>query len=282
MPRGATFTPSGTLRSLAYRFLWRVADACQSAASGCLYLAGGLLRRNDLETASRAYWQHFATSDDAVDAGLEVWERRLYGELLRPGDRILLVGCGAGRDLLALREQGYDVTGLDHAPEIIELARRHLERRGMTAPLVCGFLEDARVEDTYDVIVFSGWCYSYVLGRDRRVAGLRYFKSRLAANGRIVITHTAAGRRSRWIPRLLRFSNVVGRSDWRAQRGDSFIRGFLAPDVLKYEHVFGPGEVVEECALAGLEALRDEQIGHARCVVAVVADVATEAANGRR
>jgi hypothetical protein len=105
MPRGEAFSPNGPVRSIVYRLLWRFADACQSAANACLYLAGGLLRHDDLESASRAYWQHFATSDDAVDAGLEVWERRLYGELLRPGDRILLIGCGTGRDLLALRER---------------------------------------------------------------------------------------------------------------------------------------------------------------------------------
>ncbi len=44
--------------------------------------------------------------------------------LLRPGDSILDVGCGTGRDLAWLIERGYRVTGVDPSSEMIAEARR--------------------------------------------------------------------------------------------------------------------------------------------------------------
>ncbi|MEL7156590.1 MAG: class I SAM-dependent methyltransferase, partial [Actinomycetota bacterium] len=42
---------------------------------------------------------------------------------LRPGDRVLDVGCGPGRHALALAEAGMAVTGIDISPRFIDLAR---------------------------------------------------------------------------------------------------------------------------------------------------------------
>lgn len=44
---------------------------------------------------------------------------------LRPGAHVLDVGCGSGRDLLWLKQQGFAVTGFDASPGLAELARRH-------------------------------------------------------------------------------------------------------------------------------------------------------------
>jgi len=44
---------------------------------------------------------------------------------LRPGERVLDVGCGSGRDLLWLRHQGLQVTGFERSTGLAALARRH-------------------------------------------------------------------------------------------------------------------------------------------------------------
>ena len=44
---------------------------------------------------------------------------------LSPGDRILDVGCGSGRDLLWLQGQGMQVTGFERSAGLARLARRH-------------------------------------------------------------------------------------------------------------------------------------------------------------
>jgi SAM-dependent methyltransferase len=56
------------------------------------------------------------------------WERRralLLGEL-RPGDRVLDLGCGAGRFVGALREAGADAVGVELAEGALERARRNV------------------------------------------------------------------------------------------------------------------------------------------------------------
>jgi SAM-dependent methyltransferase len=45
---------------------------------------------------------------------------------LKPGDTLLDVGCGSGRDLLWLKEHGYKVTGFERSEGLATLARKHV------------------------------------------------------------------------------------------------------------------------------------------------------------
>ena len=252
------FALSGPVRAGGFVFLWLCAGALQRAANACLATAAGLLRQGDMRTISQAHWQQLATSPDDIDAGLKAWERRLYEDLFSPSDRVLLVGCGTGRDLLALREQGYDVTGLDTTPGITDLARQHLARRGLTAPVMTGFVETIELDERYDVVVLAGCCYSYVPGSDSRVATLKRIRDRLSERGRVAITYEPLGRPTPASISLTQFSARLTRADWRPARGDSFTRSYLVKRALRYEHGFGPGEVARECAEAGLRVVQDE------------------------
>lgn len=48
---------------------------------------------------------------------------------LRPGDRVLDLGCGGGRHSILLAERGYRLVGLDLSVELLALARETWERR---------------------------------------------------------------------------------------------------------------------------------------------------------
>ena len=266
------FAPSGTLRAHGYRVLWSCAEGLLKAANACLYLAVGLLRPDDLRTASQLRWRHFGTpAVDDVEVGLDAWERRLYGDVLRAADRVLLVACGAGRDLVALRELGYDVTGLEPTPELVNLARELVARRGLNVAVCAGFIETWNLDDNYDVVIFSSGCYSFVPQAASRVATLARIKTHLAPEGRIVITYLEFRQQSSLSIALMRASAGVANSGWRPERGDCFSRDHLARRVLRYEHAFRPGDVARECADAGLRVVRDEGMGSGlRCTVAVV------------
>src|SRR5882724_4428533 len=94
--------PMNGFRASLYRLLWNSAELVGDGQAGnaLLFIAAGLLRRNELETASREQSREFNVSAEDVDKGLEEDERHVYGTCLQPGDRILLVGCGTGRELL--------------------------------------------------------------------------------------------------------------------------------------------------------------------------------------
>jgi len=195
---------------------------------------------------------------DDVDDGLDVWERQLYGELLRQTDRILLVGCGSGRDLIPLVQLGYNVTGLDPVRELVDLAKTNLAKRGLSAPVHAGFVERWDIPERYDVVLFSGACYSYVRPSALRIATLRRIKANLASEGRVIINYMGLVRQSQLSTMLTRLSAQLSRADWRPEPGDCFSRDYRAQPVLRCEHLFRPGEVAGECGSAGLRVVRDE------------------------
>src|SRR5215212_8405971 len=76
----------------------------------------------------RAHYESF-WADAPQDPEPWAWERRralLLGEV-RPGQRVLDLGCGAGRFVAALREAGADPVG-------VELAKAALDRAAANAP----------------------------------------------------------------------------------------------------------------------------------------------------
>jgi SAM-dependent methyltransferase len=72
----------------------------------------------------KAYWAPGTTRVQAFTTGTEQEVDFLFDALdLRPGDRVLDVGCGPGRHSLALARRGIDVLGIDLSPDFIALAR---------------------------------------------------------------------------------------------------------------------------------------------------------------
>ena len=60
-----------------------------------------------------------------MTAGLDGgWRRAAAEAVVRPGDRVLDVGCGTGDLAIAARAIGGEVTGLDFSPSMLERARR--------------------------------------------------------------------------------------------------------------------------------------------------------------
>ena len=62
------------------------------------------------------------------------WDRQTIADLrklLPPAGRLLDVGCGYGRVALPLAQLGYDVTGVDIAPNLLREARRDAVRLGL-------------------------------------------------------------------------------------------------------------------------------------------------------
>ena len=61
---------------------------------------------------------------DSVGAPVDALHGR-FTPLVRPGARILDAGCGSGRDALAFRQAGFEVTAFDASTEMVRLASRH-------------------------------------------------------------------------------------------------------------------------------------------------------------
>lgn len=84
------------------------------------------------------FWQNrFESRQTPWDRGapgpqLAAW---LADGTLRPGERVLVPGCGSGWDVAALARAGVQATGLDYTPAAVELARDRLAAEGLAAPV---------------------------------------------------------------------------------------------------------------------------------------------------
>jgi len=165
---------------------------------------------------------------------------------IAPGERVLVAGCGTGRDVVALAAMGCRAAGVDPVPAAIATARRIIREQQLDIPVHVGFFDEAALEGEYDVVTFSGMCYGYIPERARRTAALRKAAALLAPSGRIFITYVQcqqhAWRRSVVVGRL---AGQLCRSDWRVEPGDALtIDGETGAPF--YEHWFVPGELEGE------------------------------------
>ena len=99
---------------------------------------------------------------DPSDFALEIaW-------LVEPGDHVLDLGCGEGRDSVFFAELGAVVTGIDLSPEGVEKARRLARARGVRVRWRVGPMLDMLPAGTFD-LVFSCGSIHYVPRPQRTV-----------------------------------------------------------------------------------------------------------------
>jgi SAM-dependent methyltransferase len=242
------------VRRLLVAALVALARTLDRGVTVTTFVAAGLLRLDTLGRHMGENWRQFGTTQSEADvaAGLFHWEQAFYGRFLTPGERVLIVGCGSGRDLLALLEQGYRAEGLEPVAVCADQARARLASRGLAAEVFTADITTAVLTGRYDAIVFSWLCYSYIPLRARRVAVLRKVKDHLAPGGRILISYVPAQPPPRRLPwRLARLASQLSRADWRPEHGDVFI---ARPDTgcIHYEHQFTTAEIEAEVRAAGL------------------------------
>ena len=256
-------------RSGFVRVLAGAGRPLQAAATGLSYLAAGTLTRRELDEAITRLWDELGHDEGAVPDGLHAWESDFYLPRLRPGERVLLVGCGTGRDLAALLRLGHDAEGLDLAPLAVEACRRRLARLGLEARLHVGSIETAAVEARFDVVVFSWLCYGYIHGSRSRVAALRNARRLLTSDGRVLASYVEReAPPGRAAIRLARAAARLSRAGWTPEYGDLLLlsrrRGRLA---VHYEHHFAARELEDEAREAGLATLEHGVAGHGRIVL---------------
>lgn len=231
----------------------RVARAFDRAARICVALAAATLRMRDIRSDTEHLWGRFNALDADIDRGLFSWEEPLVERFVKSHDRILVVGCGTGRDVIALSARGHAVTGIDSAHAAVALAREACARRGVSADIIHGYFEEAALTNPFDVILLSYLCYGYIPGSARRIDVLRKARALLAPDGRILISYVGSlqRRRSRGFG-LVKLGARLRRSDWHPEDGDIVYPVLSGPPRFHYEHIFVPGELRAEAEAAGL------------------------------
>jgi SAM-dependent methyltransferase len=104
------------------------------------YSAGG---------ASVRFYDLLTAADRSLDGDVE-----LYAGLIPPGGSVLELGAGTGRVSQALAERGFDVTGLDIAPDMLKQAEaRRGTRPELNLHYVRGDMTSLNVGRTFDAVI---------------------------------------------------------------------------------------------------------------------------------
>lgn len=247
------------LRTGFFTALYQAGRVLERAAKLAYYAAAGSMRIEDLQRAIAREWEEAGARESeryVSSFGLTYWEQELYPRFLRRDDRILVVGCGTGRDLVALLQRGYRADGLDLSPGCTATARDVLTKRGLEADLFTGDIATVKLPRAFDAFVFSAFCYSLIPQSNVRIAVLRRMKEHLTPGGRIVISYIPCDPLPSRIPiRLMQLVARLSGSDWRPEYGDIVFLASRGKRFDHFEHRFPPGEFEWEARAAGLPVL---------------------------
>jgi len=133
--------------------------------------------------------QTFTALSENLDAGLTLLEEHQRANDGRPLGRVLVVGCGPGREAFALAGHGGLVTGIDTEPAMLQRARTEAARRNVNAE----FREGDAVSfdlgnDRFDTIVVWSGLLCMIHPAAARVAMLANCRRHLAPGGKIWVT----------------------------------------------------------------------------------------------
>jgi SAM-dependent methyltransferase len=250
--------------------LFQAGRMADRMARALVYLAAGTRRLEEIQADKQFVWDAFYRGYPSHQSQLLPWENEFVDRFVPPGAEVLLIGCGSGRDLVPLIERGCQVMGIDPSREGLTIAERMLHTRGLSATLTCGFFENLEITHTFDVVIFSYYCYGEIPMASRRIAALTKAAALVKPGGHVVVSHAAGvGRPRSALVRLGQVAGTLARSDWRLEPGDFVSDSRQRSQSFSFTHEFEDGELEREAATADLRVVF-RHVGDDMTVVAVL------------
>lgn len=214
----------------------------------------GLFRRADLYRID----QHFYDRNPVYNAdahnlrGLLSWEETAIREHFGGCRRVMVLGAGGGREVLALARQGLAVHGYECNPALVEYAAEFLPRQGCDARinLLPRDQAPAPTGEPFDGIVIGWGAYTLMPGRAHRIELLRRLRPLVRPGGPLLLSFYTRGRdggRFRVSAAVANAFRALLRRE-RIERGDALSPNFI--------HYFTAAEIAAELREAGFEPHR--------------------------
>jgi len=210
----------------------------------------------ELRALQVAEWEAFAEQGAYSDHRLFDWEEDLFARHVLPHDRILVVGAGTGRDVFPLLSAGHPVTALDIAPRALRTLQERARSAGREVATIHASIDAADLAPSaFDVIVFSWFCFSYLMGAGNRLKALERSRDALRPGGRILISYQLRAGRELSAPRPSTLGASLARwlGGTEPEPGDvvNMVGPASRPSVFR-SHSFTPDEAEAEAREAGL------------------------------
>jgi ubiquinone/menaquinone biosynthesis C-methylase UbiE len=207
-----------------------------------------------MESLRRGY-DTIASQFAASRSKLEWPELADFRDYLKPGDRVLDLGCGSGRGVTLLAGLAVDYEGLDQSVALIEQAKR--DHQDQLVSFRVGSMLDLPYEDRSFEAVLAIASLHHVPSARYRLQALREARRVTKPGGWLLMANWNLWRPGglRWLARNA-VRKLVGRSelDWR----DAMIpwRRAGQPTIWRYYHAFTLRELSRLARQAGWQVRR--------------------------
>ncbi len=228
----------------------------------------GVLERDALHAVADAFysenWRYVDASYNL--SGLMAWERAAIDRYFSDRTRLLLVGAGGGREVLALSKLGHEVHAFECNRDLVRTAHVLLAEHGIPASV--GYAAPDTCPDvgtTFDGLIVGWGAFMLIQGRERRIELLRSMRAQTSPGAPILLSFFHRSEAERRFALTAAVANGIRRLRGRSSRvavGDD-----LAPE---YVHFFTREEVTAELEEAGFSLVfyGAEPYGHAVGVAA--------------
>lgn len=99
------------------------------------------------------------------------------------GGNVLDIGCGTGRIMQALLEEGISVIGMDLSEDMLEVARKKLESKGHEPILYHGDMRDYHIPEIFSLIIIPYYSMIYIHNDDDRKKVFQSISKHLETGG---------------------------------------------------------------------------------------------------
>ena len=221
----------------------------------------GLLSHTGMHAVDQAVYDRWGWygGDDHNRSGLFPWEEAALAAYFGGRTRVLLVGAGGGREVLALSRRGMRVDGYECNPTLVASAARILAAEGCECTVRPIARDRAPAEGgPYDAAIVGWSAYTLIEGRRRRIELLRGMRARMEAGAPLLLSFFTRRGDEQTIQRIAAIANRV-----RARLGREPVEtgDVLAPNFI---HMFTRQEVDEEMSAAGFRLERFQPQGPGR------------------
>ena len=105
---------------------------------------------------------------DAINADIDYikWAdfiEQIFKKECKAGPELVLdLGCGTGKMTIELAKRGYDMTGIDYSPEMLDIARDAAEKEGQNILWLCQDMREFELYGTVDAAVCCLDCINHL------------------------------------------------------------------------------------------------------------------------
>jgi hypothetical protein len=226
----------------------------------------GVLSYRSLVKVDETYYVNAKTyrSAEYNRKGLLQWEKNMVEQYFRSGEKLLVIGAGGGREVIALQKMGFSVRAFE-CNETLQVFGNELLIDEDLDPCIELMGRDLFPKDGphCDGAIVGWGTYTLIQGSARRVALLNAVRSQIADGGCVLLSFFARSRDSWQLQKTAAIGNFIR---FILRREPLSVGDSLAPN---YVHYFTEAELSAELDMAGFELQHYSEKGYGHAVARI-------------